>query len=169
MEFVGQMIGFAAMAVSIIIYWQGKRKNRLKLKLSSDVLWSAHHLMIASYAGAATTAVAIFREIVFYNYNKKWARSKWWYIGFSVVFTFAALLMWRDAFSGLAALSSVLSTIAFGSKRAVFTRGFGFMSSAGMLIYGVHYNSVATVVNECITETSILMVFISIWLKNKRG
>ena len=95
MQNVGQIVGFAAMAVSMLIYLQRKRKNILILKLSSDVLWALHHLMILSYTAALTTAIAIFREIVFYNYDKKWAKSRWWSVGFSLVFVMAALFTWK--------------------------------------------------------------------------
>ena len=117
MQNVGQIVGFAAMAVSMLIYLQRKRKNILILKLSSDVLWALHHLMILSYTAALTTAIAIFREIVFYNYDKKWAKSRWWSVGFSLVFVMAALFTWKDAFSIIPAIGTVLTTVAFGEQK----------------------------------------------------
>ena len=155
MQNVGQIVGFAAMAVSMLIYLQRKRKNILILKLSSDVLWALHHLMILSYTAALTTAIAIFREIVFYNYDKKWAKSRWWSVGFSLVFVMAALFTWKDAFSIIPAIGTVLTTVAFGSKRIGVTRLFAAMASIGMLFYGLHYHSFATVINECFTQISI--------------
>lgn len=173
MREIGQIIGYVAMFVSIMIYFQRKRKNVLMLKLTTDVLWATHHLMIASIPAAATTTFAIFREIVFYNYDKKWAKSTWWKVFFSTGFVIAALLTWKDYFSIVPAIASVLSTIAFGSKKLSVTKIFAFLSSVGMLIYGIHYGSSATVVNECITEASIIIsAFVSIVLlkrNKKRG
>lgn len=116
MKNIGQIIGFFAMAVSVLIYLQRKRRNILALKLTTDVLWAMHHLLILSYS-AATTTIAIFREIVFYNYDKKWAKSKWWGIGFSMTFILASLLTWKDAFSIIPAFGTILTTIAFGNKK----------------------------------------------------
>ena len=169
MENAGQLIGFAAMAVSIIIYWQRRRKNRLILKLTSDVLWALHHLMIFSYTAAATTTIAIFREIVFYNYDKKWAKSKWWSIVFSTAFIMAALLTWNDVFSIIPAMSSVLATIAFGNKKLSVTRTFAFAASAAMLIYGLHYHSIATAINEFLTELSIIASIIICQYMKRKG
>lgn len=169
MENIGQIIGFAAMAVSILIYLQRKRRNILALKLSTDVLWALHHLLISSYTAAATTAIAIFREIVFYNYDNKWAKSKWWCAGFSAVFVLAAILTWKDAFSIIPAVSTVLTTVAFGSKRVFVTRIFAFLASVGMLIYGQHYHSAAIIVNEIFTESSIIVSFIISYYMKRKG
>lgn len=157
------------MAVSVLIYLQRKRRNILALKLTTDVLWSMHHLLIFSYSAAATTTIAILREIVFYNYNKKWAKSTWWSVGFSTVFILAALMTWKDAFSIIPALSSILTTVAFGSKKIAITRMFAFLASVGMLFYGVHYNSAATVANECLTQLSIIVSVIICHYLNRKG
>lgn len=157
MREIGQIIGYIAMLVSMTIYFRRKRKEVLMLKLSTDVLWASHHLLISSFPAAATTTFAIFREIVFYNYDKKWAKSGWWKVFFSAGFIVAALLTWKDYFSIVPAAASVLSTIAFGSKKLSVTKTFSFLSSVGMLVYGIHYGSSATVVNECLTEASILI------------
>lgn len=160
MENVGQIIGFAAMAVSVLIYLQRRRRNILALKLTTDVLWAMHHLLIFSYSAAATTTIAIFREIVFYNYDKKWAKSKWWGIGFSMAFILASLLTWKDAFSIIPAFGTILTTIAFGNKNMTITRIFASLASVGMMIYGLHYNSVPTVINECLTQLSVAVSFV---------
>lgn len=161
MDKIGQIIGFAAMAAAVLIYPQRKRRNILTLKLSTDVLWATHHLLIFSYTAAAVSAIAIFREIVFYNYDKKWAKSKWWSVGFSVIFFLAVLLTWKDIFSIIPAVGTVFTTIAFGSEKVTVTRIFAFFASVGMLIYGVHYNSAATIANECLTQLSIIISVIA--------
>ena len=156
MEITAQIIGFVAMAVSIAIFWQRKRKNMLVMKLTTDVLWASHHMMIFNYTAAVTTAVAILREFVFYNYDKKWARSKWWSVVFSAVFAAAAVITWRDAYSIIPAISCILSTVAYGSKSVMKIKVFAFLASVGMLINGIHYRSLPTFVNECLTELSII-------------
>lgn len=169
MEYIGQIIGFAAMAVSIIIYWQSRRKNRLILKLTSDLLWVMHFFMICGYSAAATTLAAVFRELVFYNYDKKWARNKLWCVVFSIIFVSAALLTWKDNYSIIPAVSSVLATVAFGSEKINATRAFAFFASIGMMIYGIHSNSAATVVNEVLTELSIVLSFINCRIMKRKG
>lgn len=168
MESIGQIVGFFAMGVSVLIYLQRKRRNILALKLTTDVLWALHHLLIFSYSAAATTSIAIFREIVFYNYDKKWAKSKWWSVGFSMTFIMAALLTWKDTFSIIPAIGTVLTTIAFGSKNTVITRIFASLASLGMLFYGIHYGSVPTVINECLTQMSVAVSFAAGFFMKKK-
>ncbi len=155
-NFIGQTVGFIAMLVSVAIYWQRKRKNIIFMKLTTDVLWALHHLLIFSYTAAATATAAIFREFVFYNYDKKWAKSRMWQISFSLLFAVAAVVTWKDCFSIIPAISSILTTIAFGNKRIFIIKLFAFAASVGMMIYGIHYHSAATIVNECLTQSSII-------------
>ena len=161
---LGQIMGIAAILVSSVIYVQPKRKLVIFLKLITDFLWIAHHLLICSYTAAATTSAAVFRELIFMQ-NKKWARNKAWLYIFSAVFILSAFLARKDIFSVFPAVSSILSTVAFFSTDIKKIRIFGFASSLGMLVYGIHYFSVPTIINEIMVETSIITILI----KNRRA
>lgn len=160
---LGQIIGIAAILVSSVIYVQPKRKLVIFLKLITDFLWIAHHLMIGSYTAAATTSAAVFRELIFMQ-NKKWAKNKVWLYIFSAVFVLSAFFTRKDFFSVFPVVSSILSTVAFFSTDMKKIRIFGFASSVGMFVYGIHYLSVPTIINEILVETSIITILI----KNKR-
>ncbi len=53
MNYTGQLIGIAAIAVSFFIYIQTKRYRMVMMKLITDFLWFAHHVSIFSYTAAA--------------------------------------------------------------------------------------------------------------------
>ncbi|MBE5869624.1 MAG: YgjV family protein [Lachnospiraceae bacterium] len=48
-----------------MIYQQKSRKSLLIYKLSSNVLWMLHYLLLAAYSGAAIAGIGIFRELIF--------------------------------------------------------------------------------------------------------
>ncbi len=168
MDIIGHISGFAAMIMSWLVFIQYERKNRLMFKLVSDMLWTAHYTMLSSYSAAAVTLIAIFRECVFYNYDKRWAKSNLWSGAFLLMFIVSTAVTWKNAFSLIPAVSTVLTTIAFRSGNITITRLLAFSASVGMLIYGIHCNSIAVIINECVTESVIAIVAIKIALINKR-
>lgn len=159
MNFIGQFVGMAAIAVSFFIYIQTKRYRMVLLKLITDFLWFAHHVSIFSYTAAATTVIAVFRELIFLRKDCK-KHGGIIILVLSLIFVLSALLTWRDCFSLLPAATSVLSTLAFGSDRVKLIRAFSFASSVCMFVYGIHYFSIPTIINEILVESSIIISLI---------
>lgn len=159
MNFIGQFVGMVAIAVSFFIYIQTKRYRMVLLKLITDFLWFAHHVSIFSYTAAATTVIAVFRELIFLHKDCK-KHGGIIILVFSLLFVLSALLTWRDCFSLLPAATSVLSTLAFGSDRVKLIRVFSFASSVCMFVYGIHYFSIPTIINEILVESSIIISLI---------
>ena len=159
MNYIGQLIGILAIIVSFFIYIQPTRYRMVFLKLVTDFLWVAHHISIFSYTAAATTGISIVRELVFLPKRKEGHVTPI-LIVFSVLFVGASILTWKDNFSVLPAAASVLATIAFASTGIRNIRIFSFMSSVCMFVYGIHYFSVPTVINEILVEGSIIISFV---------
>lgn len=154
MNYVGQLIGILAIGISALIYAQTSRFKMVFLKLVTDVLWIIHHISIHSYTASATTAIAIVRECVFLPRRRHGFNAVTVCV-FSSLFIAASLITWKDIFSIFPAIASVLSTFAFGNKRVRLIQIFAFLSSVCMLIYGIHYLSIPTVINEILVEGSI--------------
>ncbi len=161
MFYAAQGIGFIAIAVSFFIYLQKNRKKMLMCKLATDVLWVLHHIFISSYTAAMIASVSVFRELIFSADHKKWARSKIWILVFSILSIASAVLTWRDVYSIFPPIASIMLIVAFWNKKRGLTRIFGFISSVCMFVYGWHYYSVATVVNEVLTQASIFIAVIT--------
>ena len=157
---IGQIIGIIAIAVSSVIYLQRTRKKMIICKLITDLLWVIHHLCIFSYTAAATTAIAIGREFIFMQENKKWSKSPIWICIFSILFFASAIFTWKDIFSIFPPVASSLATIGFFCKKVKKIRIFSLLSSFGMMAYGIHYFSIPTILNEIIVEISIITTLI---------
>ena len=160
MNYIGQLIGVLAIGVSFLIYIQKSRYRMVFLKLVTDVLWVVHHLSISSFTAAATTGIAILREIVFLPEGKKNKDHTLTLVLFSVLFVAASVFTWKDYFSILPAIASVLATLAFSSDRVKTIRIFALLSSFCMFLYGIHYVSIPTIINEMFVETSIIVSLI---------
>ena len=160
MNTFGQIMGFVALGVSSLIYIQKKRKNMIAIKLVTDFLWAAHHFCIASYTAMGTTLIAVARELIFMNdarHEKRHNNGKVYVVVFSVLFFLSAILTWRDVYSILPPIASTFSTIAFNCREVKRIRLLAFVVSVCMMTYAIHYMSYATIVNETITQLSILL------------
>ena len=160
MNTFGQIMGFVALGVSSLIYIQKKRKNMIVMKLITDFLWMAHHFCIASYTAMGTTMIAVAREIVFMNdsrHEKRHNGGKMYVIIFSVLFFISGILTWRDSYSILPPIASTIATAAFNCMNVKKIRLLSLIVSVCMMCYSVHYMSYASIVNEIITQTTIVV------------
>lgn len=160
MEIIGQILGGVAMAISFVIYQQSSRGRMVFWKLVTDVLWAAHFFLIGGLTGALTTAMAIFREVVFYNKDKKWGKSPLWAVLFVLAFAAAAVLTWKDAFSLLPSCGSIIATLAYWQNDQKRAKLLLAPTAVCMFVYNLYSRSYAGVVNEVITILSLLIYFV---------
>ena len=167
--FIGQIIGYAASAASLTVFFRKKRKDMIALKLLSDILWVTHHVLIGSFPAAATTLIAVGRESVFYVTAKNGKMNNVYPVVFSFLFALSAVFTWKDAYSFLPAMCSIAATAAFWNKNTQAIRVLVFISSVFMLVYGFRYASYATVFNEIVVEITIVFTFFAAKKENVKG
>ncbi|MBQ8859584.1 MAG: YgjV family protein [Clostridia bacterium] len=160
MVLTGQILGGVAMLVSFFIYQQSSRLRMVFLKLVTDVLWAAHFFLIGGLTGALTTAMAIFREAVFYHKDKKWGKSPLWPTLFILAYAAAAALTWKGVFSILPSCGSIIATLAYWQSDGRRAKLLLAPTSACMFVYNLYSRSYAGVVNEVVTMVSLLVYFI---------
>lgn len=104
---IGQVLGFFIAAESFFIYFSRKRNQILAAKLICDALNVLQQAMIGALTGSIINGVAIFREVVFYNRNKKkWASHRFWLYLFIAFMGAAPLLSWAGYISLLPAVEA---------------------------------------------------------------
>lgn len=167
---IGQILGFLAIATEFVIYQQKTKKGLILVKLIADLIWTTHFLLIGGWTGAATTAVAIFREIVFYfSSGKKWAQHKAWVVLFSCVFFSCSILTWKGIYSLFPAICSVISTVAFRVNSPRKTKLLQIPSVVAMLIYNGIILSYAGMINGVLSLASIIIFFLREGWKKRKG
>lgn len=148
------VFGFLGIGANIVIYQQNNGKRLIIFKLISDIIWAVHFLLLNADSAAAAAVLGIFREIVFFNQDKKWAKSKNWLIFFLGCSIAAAILTWKNVFSLYPAVASALSVISFWKKNPILSRGLAFPISGCMLTYDITCESYSGIVNELLTLAS---------------
>lgn len=114
LETVGNIIGGIAVCEGLLIYLAAKRDRILFFKFISDILWTLNHLFLSAYTGAVLCGTGIFREIVFYNRDRrKWASYRIWLYVFLVLTLISPILEWtKNGFSFIPILPAVGSMVA---------------------------------------------------------
>ena len=134
---LAQILGFAALFSSVLVYSRKEKSSLLLLKALQDVLWCVHYLLLACCSAAATSAICTTRSFVFYNSHKKWANSKWWVLAYLLFYVISAAVTWKNVYSILPALASCVSTVAFYQTRITRTKLLQIGASLVTLSYTV--------------------------------
>ena len=149
--------GFLGVVSTVVIYQQKKRTGLLISKLLSDVIWFFHYAFIAAYAGAAIAVIGFVREIIFMNRNKKWARSWLWLVLFLALSALSGFFTWKNIFSILPCIASMLAVVSFWIGSPKLSRIFSFPISALMLAYDISYLAFMAIINEILTIASSIV------------
>ncbi len=148
------LIGALGIAANMLIYQQRTGKNLLIFKMISDFLWAAHYFLLSANAAAAIAVIGIFREIVFCNQEKKWAKSKLWPVFFLICSAASSALTWKSFFSILPAVASIISVVSFWRNNPHLSRCLAFPISVSMLTYDFTCRSYMGIANEIFTLIS---------------
>lgn len=154
MEQIGKVVGYLAIAASVIIYQQKSRPRLLICKAISDALWITHYLLLGAYTGAAVTGVALLRELLFFKTDRKSKLGKLALACFLCISIGCSVLTWSTWFSVFAMLGSLLSIVSFWIGEPKISRRLSYPISACMLTYGVSSGSVAVFINEVLVISS---------------
>ena len=167
-ELVAEMIGFLAIGVGFLIFQQKKRVGILIFKLSSDVLWIIHFLLMGATSGMILSIVGVCRSITFLILALLGKESRpLWLLLFTSAGIGAIILSWKDVYSICSIISCVLATLGYWQKKPINTKIIAVFVCASQITYGFFIGSVSVVVNELITLSSIAIFFGRIWLEKK--
>lgn len=161
LEIIAQVFGIGAMICLFLIYQQKSRKGILIFKLSADVMWSAHYLLLGAYAGMIPNYVGIFRELIFINRkDKKWAKFIFWPIIFIIINFALGLRTFNSVFNVLPITASAFVTISLWIDNPKLTKLISAPVSMAFLIYDVYVGSYIGIISESIAIGSIIISFI---------
>lgn len=154
---LSNIFGILGIGSTVLIYQQKTRKGLVLSKLLSDVIWFLYYFSLMAYSGAAVAVIGALRELVFMNKDKKWARHPLWLAFFLVLSIGCASLTWKNAFSLLPCIASLVSVISFWIGKPKLSRILSYPISACMLTYDISCGAVLGIANEVFTVTSSII------------
>lgn len=174
LKIIGEVIGAIATVEGFFIYYSATRDKMLILKFISDALWCLNLLCLGGYTGALINLVAMGREAVFYNRDKRaFARSPIWPIFF--VFACAASPIYslvsgnEGYYALLPAIGSMLAVVAFYQRVPSRTRLVGFFSQLLWLIYSLFILNYSSAVCNTVLMISAIVGGVREYVRKKRS
>lgn len=157
LKIAAQIIGLIALIEGLFIYQQSSRRKILILKGSNDLIWAAHYALLGAVSGAVLDVIAVFRAIVFYNKDKRWASSKLWLLVFLAVTWVGIALSWQGPVSLLAGFGSSFAVTGYYLTNERLTRLFNIPALILWLVYSALNYSFGGIVNNVITFCSLIV------------
>lgn len=153
--------GTGAMVSLFLIYQQKSRKNMLLCKLSADIFWIIHYLLLGATAGIIPNFTGIFRELVFINRKtKKWAKTPLWCVFFILLNFTLGIISFKEWYDILPIIASSFVTVSLWIDNPNLTKLITLPVSSSFLIYNSFVSSYIGMINESISILSIIIYFI---------
>lgn len=166
-----QLIGYAALILALVAYQMKTQKRIVLIQLLSCTLFTIHFALLDdAFTGALLNLIAAVRCIVFANKDKKWGKSNWWIVFFSIVSVSAVAFTWTGVLDILPMLGMILTSIAWGIEKAWLVRLISLPSSPLWIIYNLSKGAMAGAFTEVFVMISIISAMIRLDLpKKKKG
>lgn len=160
LPWIAQLFGAFGMGCLFLSYQQNERKKLIAGKLAADVMWVIHYLLLGALGGAIPNFVGIFREIIFMQGDKKWARSVFFPI-FFICLNWALALSTADLpLSLIPICASTFVTISLWAKKPRITRLIGAGVSTAFIVYDIFVHSWIGIINESVAIISIVIALV---------
>ena len=160
MNFMAQVVGSFGIVFSLLSFQFSKRKHIMLSQMTASLLFSAQLFMVGAITGGCLDMISFVRTLIFSNNHKKWASSKLWLLGFVAVMIVTGALTWKDGWSILPILGSVLSTVALWMKKEKYIRLISLAVGPCWLIYNFVTGAYTGALNELLAMTSIVISLI---------
>ena len=154
---IGQAFGVIAVVLGFITYQMKSHKAILIVNMMTCGVFCVHYLLISAISGFALNAVALVRNVVYTNRDKKIFSSPAWPFIFAVIMLIAGILTWQDWRSILAVCALVINTLCFSLKNAQHIRYSLLVCCPMVLVYDLLLHSYGGMVYEGMSIVSAII------------
>lgn len=144
------MLGFLS-------YQMHTQKQLLLLQTLTSVVFVFHYLLIGATSGMAMNVINVFRNIVYYERNRRGSNDKILPIGFAVVLGTIGLLSWEAWYSIFVVLGLIINTLCMAFPDPQKVRKSILVTSPMVLIYDAFALSYGGIVYESVAIVSSLI------------
>lgn len=160
MNWVYQIIGFGALLMLGLSYWQSEKRQIMLWQMAGNLLFAIHYFFLSARSGALCSLFQIIVLLLFTMRDRfGWKRSL---IAFPILFIFGliAAITYETPVTLLPILGSVLSLLPFFQSNRTVIQVAGVFSALAWLVYVISVHSYSGIVTESVlailTFTSIL-------------
>lgn len=166
---IGRLIGFLALAVTILCYQFNAQKKILLAQIIASSLFMANLLLLGQLSGACLNLLGIARACVFYQRGlHRWASHVGWVVFFSLASVAVSLCTYQSFLDLLPAAGMVFTTIALYVTDPAKIRLFTLPSPPCWFVYHLAAGNPAGALNEIFVVTSVIIGIIRLDRKPKK-
>ena len=156
-DIISQIIGIAALCVTIICYQFNDQKKILIMQIIASVLFMTNLALRDAMAGALLNIHGICRALVFYQRGqRKWADSPLWAVFFSVLAVVCVVVTWKSPLDILPAVGTIFTTVAYYMTDAKWIRRLTLPSPPMWFVYHLSTANIGGMLNELFVIASIV-------------
>ncbi|MBQ8332906.1 MAG: YgjV family protein [Clostridia bacterium] len=161
LDTLSQIIGIAALCVTIICYQFNDQKKILIMQIIASVLFMTNLALRDAMAGALLNIHGICRALVFYQRGRrKWADSPLWAVFFSVLAIVCVAVTWQSPLDILPAVGTIFTTAAYYMTDPKWIRRLTLPSPPMWFVYHLSSMNIGGVCNEIFVTVSIITAMI---------
>ena len=157
MDMVAQIIGAVGIVFSLLSFQLANRRQIMLFQMLASLLFSLQLFLVGAITGGCLDLISFVRTLIFSNNTKQWAKSKMWLYGFIVLMILTGIITWKDGWSILPIIGSVLSTVALWMTKEKHIRLISLTVGPCWLIYNLVKGAYTGALNEVFAMTSIVI------------
>lgn len=157
MNIPAQIVGFLVVVFSLSSFQLKKRKHILLFQMIALLFSAIQLFMVGAVTGGCLDLISFIRTWIFSNNDKKWASSKWWFLGFIALMIATGIMTWQNGWSILPIMGAVLSTVALWMKEAKHIRMVSLTVAPCWILYNIINGAYTGALNEVLALTSIII------------
>ena len=157
LKIIAQVLGFMGAGIVVIGMQQKKYKHIVMCKIANQFLGGVHYLLLGGYTGMVTNLASCITNTIYYFRVKKGKSTLIFQIIFATMFVIIGALAWHGPISIFVIVAKLLSSIAMGNKNPRVIRILNLISGPCWLIYNIYVGSIAGIISDTMTTTSVLI------------
>lgn len=150
-EILTQVIGFAGMGICISSFACKRSNGIVLLQAVGNALFIVHFLMLGAYSGCFNIAIVVFSNLILLlcMQGKQWASWIGWRWIFSLFSVIVCTITWRNLYSLLPCISTIVLILTVWTRRATVIRlGKITVVGPGWILYNLYVRSWSGVFSE---------------------
>ena len=170
MEIIAESLGLIAIGLGFLIFQQKTRNRILATKLSADVIWIVHFLLLGATSGMVVSLVGVLRSLTFFILSLKGkSGNRGWLAFFMSIGVGAIILTWKNVYSICSVFSCIFATFGYWQKKPQNTKIMGIFVCITQIIYAIFVGSISVIINELITLASIAIFFFKLYAEKRQA
>lgn len=157
MEFIGQIFGLIAVAISFVAYQMPTQKKILFMNLLVTICILLNYAFIGAVTGMMLNVVCVIRNLIFMNREKKIFSYKFYPYLLMVIIGGLSFFTSEGAYSILITIGLIINTFALSLTNPQATRYCMAISCSFIFSYNIFVFSIGGMINEAVAIISSVL------------